>query len=64
MMLVISPKSMRVISTPLMEWFREFLCEAIGEDKAEDVIRFSYRFSSEMDEEPESDFDRQLASFF
>lgn len=65
---VLSPKSMRTLSTPLALYYKSYLAVAIGSTLAEKVIRYSYAFSARMDEgemtEGEEQLEKELPSFF
>ena len=69
---VLSPKSMRTLSTPLALYYKSYLAVAIGSTLADKVIRYSYAFSARMDEattagvreESEDDLQQTLSSFF
>ncbi len=62
---IISSTTMRTLSTPLMIYCKSYLAVSIGTNLANDVIRYSFSFSTRMDEgEAESELERDLASFF
>ena len=62
---ILSPKSMRTLSTPLALFCRSYLVVAIGSDTAEEVMRYSYSFMAKMDEgETRTELENDLAYFF
>ena len=63
---VLSPKSMRTLTTPLALYCKSYLAAVIGPETAEEVIRYSFSFSAKMDEgeEETTELDDDLALFF
>ena len=62
---VFSSKSMRVLSTPLIDFFRERLIEEIGEEDANKVILQDYNVMNRLDEgTPQTDFEHDLQDYF
>ena len=60
---VYSPKSMTVLSTAFVNYFREKFVLDFGEETAERVVKCAYSFMAEMDEgrQPQSQLEESLA---